>query len=67
MKLHPRHTIVRMASHDVEAALWEAIRKHDLTYVETLQVLNSATGGVLRYALRDERHPDDPDKAGDEL
>lgn len=43
--------------------LWE---KHDLTAIEFLQALNTVEATVLKYMLRAERHPNDPDKSADE-
>ena len=37
----------------------------DLTYVEYLQVLTELQQSALKYMLRAERHPDDPDKPAD--
>lgn len=66
IRVHPRTQIVRAASLDLEQAVWKVIKDHDLTYIETLKIINEATGNVLRYALRSERHPDDPEKRADE-
>ena len=41
-------------------------REHGLTDVEMLQAVTSWQGTVFKYMLRAERHPGDPDKAGDE-
>lgn len=39
---------------------------HDLTYGEWLQILGSEIAGISKYLIRHERHPDDPEKQGDE-
>jgi hypothetical protein len=65
MKLHPRVMPWQRARNDIDAAVSEAMKKHpDLTYIELLQIFNEITASWLKYALRDERHPDDPDKPG---
>lgn len=65
--IHPRLPIVRAASLELEQALWGVMSKHDLTYIEALTIVNETTKSVLRSALRQERHPDDPDKRSDEV
>ena len=63
MKLHPRVMPWQRAHYDIAAAVLEAMRKHpDLTYIELFQIFNEITASWLEYALRDERHPNDPEK-----
>jgi hypothetical protein len=40
--------------------------EHDLTDVEMAKALAGQLDGVLKYVLRRERHPDDPDRKADE-
>ena len=66
MRLHPRTIPVQTA--EAEFGLWflDFMRAEDLSYVEALQILTSAQQNLLKYMLRHERHPDDPEKRGDE-
>jgi hypothetical protein len=41
-------------------------REHDLTDVEMAKALAGQVDRVLKYVLRRERHPDDPDQKADE-
>lgn len=66
MKLHPRYQIVTAARHQIGDAVREAIKTHDLTYAELFSVLADVQHTWAKYAIRDERHPDDPDAKGDE-
>ena len=65
MKQHPRTTIVRRVGLDISDFALKLREKHDLTYIEYLGILNEEVARVLKYALRAERHPDDPDKPAD--
>jgi hypothetical protein len=62
MKLHPRALIVDRAGIDLSNFALKLRQQHELTYIEYLGILNVEAGRVLKYALREERHPDDPDK-----
>ncbi len=64
MKLHPRFFVVKEAKAKFDDACMNLL--NDLTYVEALQVLNEAQAAMLKYCLRKERHPDEPEKKGDE-
>ena len=68
IKLHPRYFIVRKASLDYGEVLSGFMKAHeDLTYVELVQILvEHIQNYCLKYMLRMERHPDDPEKKGDE-
>lgn len=66
MKLHPRYTIVRAASAELNGFVSQLVDKHDLTATELLQLLSEQIGNELKYMLRAERHPDDPDKKANE-
>lgn len=60
-KLHQRVMIVQSAQIDLNAAVLDVVKKYDLTFTELFGILNQAEAHWLKYALRDERHPDDPD------
>lgn len=66
MRLHARTQIVNAASLDLEKAVWKVMADHDLTYIEALKILNLAEQAVIRFALRQERHPRSPNKKADE-
>jgi hypothetical protein len=64
--LHPRTLPEQRARGDLARLLSEWIERHDLTYLEALRCLTAEQTSLLGYALRVERHPDDPDKKADE-
>jgi hypothetical protein len=64
MKLHPRVPFVQKAHNELAAAVSEIIKKYELTYGELWSVLNEVEASWIKYCIRDERHPDDPDKPG---
>jgi hypothetical protein len=68
IKIHPRVMDVQKARNDIDAAVSEAMKKHSgLTYLELLSILNSIAASWIGWGIRDERHPDDPEKrAGEE-
>lgn len=39
---------------------------HKLTYGEWFSILGGEIAGLAKYLIRTERHPNDPDKGGDE-
>lgn len=61
-KLHPREEIVRAAQSDLLEFMLKWSRAHDLTAIEETQLLLSQVDMTLKYALREERHPDEPDR-----
>jgi hypothetical protein len=68
VRLHPRERPVMEATADLRHRVAEWLDAHpDLTIVETLKVLASVfhdeTQGILKYAIRIERHGD-ADKEG---
>lgn len=66
MRRHPRSIVVNKAKLEISEAIYSAIVKHDLTYLELISILSSEISGNVKYALRHERHPDNPDKGADE-
>lgn len=66
LQLHPRTIPVQTASQEIRTAIFELWKKHDLSYVEMLQILAEEMQTCLKYMLRAERHPTDPEKRGDE-
>ena len=66
IRLHPRTGEVSRAARtlaDYVAALQD---EYQLSYVETAKILAELAADKLKYALRAERHPDDPDRKADE-
>lgn len=41
-------------------------KEYELTAGESLRILLDAAAGEVKYMIRHERHPNDPDKKGDE-
>jgi hypothetical protein len=66
MKLHERVMIVQGAHNEMAKAVIDVVEKHGLTYLELLACLNDVSASWLKYAIRNERHPDDPEKRGGE-
>lgn len=58
MKLHPRYWITKKAENEFNEFMFGLSKKHKLTDIETLQIFNSFTATMLKYALRYERHGD---------
>lgn len=66
IKSHRRVKIVNTADHEISDAFWKFVDKYDLTSIECQKILIGIMSSLNRYMLRTERHPDDPDKSGDE-
>ena len=66
MKIHPRTAVVQQARHAFETFLLDLEQKHELTYGELFSLLGNAIANLAKYQIRAERHPDHPDKKGDE-
>jgi hypothetical protein len=66
LRVNPRTMPVQEATVEFEMLLLQFERARDLTEVEMLQILAGAQQRILKYMLRAERHPDDPDRKGDE-
>jgi hypothetical protein len=75
MKIHERYYVVRDQASKLSEALHKIVFERDgeefvLTSGEQLAVVSRVFGDWLssfaKYAIREERHPEDPDKKGDE-
>lgn len=66
MQLHPRTNIVDKARSKLAEFMLQLEQEHDLTYGEMLSLLCKQAAEVARYLIRDERHPNNPSKKGDE-
>ena len=62
MKIHPREEITNKAKLEFMKLIGAWMEKYDLTLIEMLQILTGEIQTYLKYALRQERHPKDPDK-----
>ena len=66
LRLHERTRLVEKAEYELDAAVAKIVTEHDLTYGEILSILSVLLSRYARFLVRTERHPDDPDKKGDE-
>lgn len=57
--------LVREAHVELESAVIEIVKRHGLTYAELNGILLECAQGWNKYAIREERHPGDPDQPGD--
>ena len=65
---HHREKLVNEAELDLIKAYTDIIKQKDLTTAEVLRVVTNfvhrSIGNIAKYAIRHERHPDDPEKPG---
>lgn len=66
LRLHPRTLPVNQAGAEFRDWLWRFQRDKGLTDIELLQILGESQLITLKYMLRAERHPRNPDKKADE-
>jgi hypothetical protein len=66
MRLHPRHEITERAKIDLGGQISDWLGRHDLTWAEAIRILAYELASLTKYLIREERHPDDPDKKADE-
>jgi hypothetical protein len=66
LRLHKRTMPVQSATAELRLLLIKFQAEYDLTDIEMTGILVYAAADVNKYALRRERHPDDPDKKADE-
>jgi hypothetical protein len=66
VKLHERTLPVQKASNEIRTELDRLQEEHDLSDIEMLRVLLDHQQNITKYMLRDERHPDDPERKADE-
>lgn len=66
MRIHPRLYVVQQASNELAAKLNELEQTHSLTYGEMFSMLAERMANLAKYLIREERHPENPDKRGDE-
>lgn len=65
---HPRDIICSQAELGIRNAIADIVELYKLSDAEQLQVVMNACNGnlnnLVRHMIRDERHPDDPNKPG---
>lgn len=66
MKLHERTMIVQQADAEIGSALWRLPILAELTPLELAGILNRLAARPILLGLRQERHPDDPEKKADD-
>ncbi len=64
--IHPRSQVVAQAQVDLSTAMAKILRERELTHYEVTSILAHEILSWNKYAIRAERHPDDPEKQGDE-
>ena len=63
-KMHPRARLAAEAGGEISDAVFRIIGKHDLTYGEAFGVMGDIIQSLAKHMIREERHPDDPEKPG---
>ncbi len=58
--------MVTRAHLDLATAMQKIIQERELTHAEVTSILAQELLAWNKYAIRAERHPDDPEKKGDE-
>ena len=66
LRLHPRTMQVQRAGAELGQLLIAWYEKHGLTDIEACVEITAQLQSLLKYPLRAERHPDDPDRKADE-
>ena len=66
IKIHKRSQIVTNARLEFDQFLFDLEKNYELTFGELFSIVGNAITNLAKYQIRAERHPDDPDKKGDE-
>ncbi len=66
MRMSERAERVRIAQAELAVFLDRFQREHGLTTIEMLQAVTGWQATALKFMLRHERHPGDPDAGADE-
>jgi hypothetical protein len=66
MRLHPITMMVKSAEAEPREFLVHWIERHEVTWCEMARALTEQIHVYLKYILRAERHPEDPNKKADE-
>lgn len=65
MKLHKRTLPVQTAEVELHGMVNDWQQRHGLTDLEALGCIHAVAQRITKYALRAERHPDNPDEPAD--
>jgi hypothetical protein len=65
-RLHERVEVTERAANDVRNLLLVWLQRNDLTWGEAIRILAYELAHFTKYPIRQERHPDDPEKKADE-
>lgn len=66
LKLHERTKTVQQARNTLQGHVIDVVESHELTAGEVVCILLELARNWANYVLREERHPDDPEKKADE-
>lgn len=66
MRLHERTMPTQAACVELSSYVLGWVQRHGLTYGEALKGLNEAQASLVKMLIREERHPDEEGKRGDE-
>ena len=66
MRLHSRTMLVKSAEVELSQFLLQWAERNGLTWCEMARALTEQIQMCLKYMLRAERHPEDPNKKADE-
>lgn len=66
LRIHPRLLKVKEVSAKLGIRVCDLIEEYNLTAIEAVSILLELAQVWNRYALRVERHPDDPTRKADE-
>ena len=65
MERHPKAIKVNQANLKISQVVCDVADEYDLTALEIIGILLEIAQTHKKYALREERHPNDPDKPAD--
>lgn len=66
MEMHERSQKVLIAQTELAWIFSKYANENGLTFGEQIQMLGNMISNIVKYQIREERHPDDPDKGGDD-
>lgn len=66
LRLHERYETVEQAKYEISGEFWKLAAAHELTYPEAVKIIAYLLETAAKYMIRHERHPDDPERKGDE-
>lgn len=66
MPIHPRYYKVQAAQRVIAHAILNEAEAKELTLAEVVSILSEETSRYTKHIIREERHPGNDDKKGDE-